>query len=175
VTNDDSHDTTPPTVCVCVCVCVVTGSTTSLGWTCRPYGRQPDTQTDLLRTVVIRQTPTVRSTQALYKDTVKVNMKRCGLQPKSLSTAAFDRARWRTTCQSAIAAFEETRVAELVGKRAARRQQAVNITGTAWPCDRCNKICSSSIGLFTHRRNLPIGDAIRRHRRCTPCVCVCVW
>ena len=51
---------------VCVwCTSLLTGSTTSLGWTCRPYGRQPDTQTDLLRTVVIRQTPTVQSTQAL--------------------------------------------------------------------------------------------------------------
>jgi len=87
-----------------------------------------------------------------YKDTVKVNMKRCGLQPKSLSTAALDRAQWRTTCQSAIAAFEETRVAELDRKRAARKQQAVDITGTVWPCDRCNKICSSRIGLFAHRR-----------------------
>jgi len=37
----------------------------------------------------------------------------CGLQPKSLSTAALDRAQWRTTCQSGIAAFEETPVAEL--------------------------------------------------------------
>jgi len=72
-----------------------------------------------------------------YKDIVKVNMKRCGLQPKSLSTAALDRAQWRTTCQSAIAAFEETRVAELDRKRAAPKQQGVNMTGTAWPCDRC--------------------------------------
>jgi len=81
-----------------------------------------------------------------YKDTVNVNMKRCGLQSKSLSTAVLDRAQWRTTCQSVIAAFEETRVAELDRKRAARKQQAINITGTAWPCDRCNKICSSRIG-----------------------------
>ena len=87
-----------------------------------------------------------------YKDTIKVNMKRCSLQPKSLSTAALDRTQWRTTCQSVIAAFEETRVAELDRKRAARKQKAVNITDTAWPCDRCNKICSSCIGLFAHRR-----------------------
>ena len=96
-----------------------------------------------------------------YKDTVKVNTKRCGLQPKSLSTAALDRAQWRTTCQSAIEAFDETPVAELDRKRAAGKQQAVNIIGTAWPCDRCNKICSSRIGLFAHRR-------------CTPCMCLCV-
>ena len=87
-----------------------------------------------------------------YKDTIKVNMKRCGLQPITLTTAALDRAQWRTTCQSAIQSFEKTRVAELERKRAARKHQAVNITGTAWPCDRCNKICSSRIELFAHRR-----------------------
>ena len=43
------------------------GRTTSLGWTRRPYGRQPDTQTDLQRTVVVRQTPTLWSTQALQR------------------------------------------------------------------------------------------------------------
>ena len=48
-----------------------------------------------------------------YKHTVKVNMKRCGLQPKTLTTAVLDRAQWRTTCQSAIQSFEKTRVAEL--------------------------------------------------------------
>ena len=53
-----------------------------------------------------------------YKHTVKVNMKRCGLQPKTLTTAVLDRAQWRTTCQSAIQSFEKTRVAELERKRA---------------------------------------------------------
>ena len=39
-------------------------------------------------------------------------------QPKTLTTAALDRAQWRTTCQSAIQSFEKTRVAELERKRA---------------------------------------------------------
>ena len=87
-----------------------------------------------------------------YKDTVKTNMKRCGLRPQSLSTAPFDRAQWRTTCQSATASLEESRVAELDRKRAARKQQVINTTGTVWPCDRCSRTCSSRIGLFAHRR-----------------------
>jgi len=86
-----------------------------------------------------------------YKDTVKTNMKRCGLRPQSLSTAPFDRAQWRTTCQSAIASFEESRVAELDRKRAARKQLVINTTSTVWPCDRCSRTCSSRIGLFAHR------------------------
>ena len=88
----------------------------------------------------------------LYKDTVKTNMKRCSLRPKSLSTAPFDRAQWCTTCQLATASFEESRVAKLDRKWAARKQQAINTTGTVWPCDRCNRTCSSRIGLFTHQR-----------------------
>ena len=66
-----------------------------------------------------------------YKDTVKTNMKRCGLRPKSLSTAPLDRVQWRTTCQSATASFEESRVAELDRKQAARKQQVINTTGSA--------------------------------------------
>ena len=74
-----------------------------------------------------------------YKDTVKTNMKKCRLRPQSLSTAPFDRAQWRTsgtTCQSATASFDESRVAELDRKWAAHKQQVINTTSTAWPCDR---------------------------------------
>ena len=70
----------------------------------------------------------------------------------SLSTAAFDQAQWRTTCQSGTALYEESRVAELDRKRAARKQQAINTTGMVWPCDRCGRTCSSRIELFAHRR-----------------------
>ena len=111
--------------CVCVCVCVCVSKRPQ----CGPVRR--------------------------YKDTVKTNMKRCGPRPKSLSTAPFDRAQWRTTCQSATASFEESRVAELVRKRAARKQQVINTTGTVWPCDRCSRTCSSRIGLVAHRRPHP--------------------
>ena len=58
-------------------------------------------------------------------------------------------------CQSATASFEESRVAELDRKRAARKQQVINTTGTVWPCDRCSRTCSSRIGLFARRRTHP--------------------
>ena len=99
-------------------------------------------------------------------------MKRCGLRPQSLSTAPFDRAQWCTKCQSATASFEESRIAELDRKRAARKQQVTNTTGTVWPCDRCSR--TAHHGLGPSPIGVPIGDAIRRIRRCTPCVCVCV-
>ena len=78
------------------------------------------------------------------------------LRPQSLSTAPFDRAQWRTTtCQSATASFEESRVVELDRKRAARKQQVIDTTGTVWPCDRCSRTYSSRIALFAHRRTHP--------------------
>jgi len=93
---------------------LLTGSTTSLGWTRRPHGERPD---------IPNRSSDNGGSLRRYKDTVKVNMKRCGLQPKSLSTAPLDRAQWCTTCQSAIAAFEE-RPGCRVGQEKGRWQAA---------------------------------------------------
>jgi len=98
-------------------------------WTCRPHGGRPDSET-----VFFGHLSSGKRSQCgpitRYKDTVKTNMKRCGLRPQSLSTAPFDRAQLCTTCQSAIASFEESRVAELDRKRAARKQLVINTTST---------------------------------------------
>ena len=74
---------------------LLTGSTTSLGWIPKQvfFGQ--------LSSGTRPQCGPVRR----YKDTDDSNMKRCGLRHKSLSTAPFDRAQWRTTCQSATASF----------------------------------------------------------------------
>ena len=87
-----------------------------------------------------------------YKDTVRDNLKRCGIHPQSLVSAPLDRGQWHTTCRAAVAAFEEAWVATLERKWAARKRQVVVNISTAWPCDRCNKVCTSRIGLFAHRR-----------------------
>jgi len=117
-----------------------------------------------------------------YKDTVKTNMKRCGPRPQSLSTAPLDRAPWRTTCQSATASFEESRVAQPDRKRAARKQQVINTTGTVWPCDRCSRRPAHH-GLGSSPIGAPFGDDAlfffaflsysTVHSMCV-CVCVCV-
>jgi len=91
-------------------------------------------------------------------------------QQSQFTSAPHDRGQWLSTCRSAIAAFEEARVASLQRKRAARKHQVVSSTNTAWPCDRCDKVCSSRIGLFANR--LPIDEAVCHTRRCSPCMCV---
>ena len=42
----------------------------------------------------------------------------------------------------------ESQIAELDRKWAAHKQQVINTTSTAWPCDRRSRTCSSRIGLF---------------------------
>ena len=106
-----------------------------------------------------------------YKNTVRDNLKRCGIHPQSLVSAPHDRGQWRSTCRTAIAAFKEARVASLQRKRAARKHQVVSSTNMAWPCDRCNKVCSSRI-MGSLPIVLPIDEAVRRTRRCSPCECI---
>ena len=102
---------------------------------------------------------------------VKTNMKRCGLQPKSPSTTPFDRAQWRTTCQSATASFEMSRVAELDRKRS-NGQLASSRSST--PRARFGRATDAAgpahHGLGSSPIGVPVGDAIHRIRRCTPCV-----
>ena len=88
-----------------------------------------------------------------YKDAVKVNMKRCGLNPSTLSRDAQDRSAWRTLCHEAVDEFEKSRVEALEHKRAVRKfgaQPSSNLG--VWPCNSCSRICSSRIGLYTHQR-----------------------
>jgi len=83
-----------------------------------------------------------------------------------------------TTCQSAAASFEESRIAEPDRKRAARKQQVmiINTTGIVRPCDRCSRTCSSRIRLFAHRRTHPsVTQSVVFDGALHVCVCVCAY
>jgi len=90
-----------------------------------------------------------------YKDTVRDNLQRCGIHPQSLISAPHDREQWRSTCRTAIAALRKAGLpvyrGNEGGRGAAHKHQVISSTNTAWPCDRCNKVCSSRIELFAHR------------------------
>ena len=127
-------------VCVCVvlCLCGISGIeafllAAQLRWVGHVVSMEDD---QIPKDVFFGQLSSGKRLQCgpvrRYKDTVKTNMKRCGLRPQSLSTAPFDQAQWRTTCPSATASFEESQVAKLDRKRAACKQQVINITGTDW-------------------------------------------
>jgi len=101
--------------------------------------------------------------------------KQCGINTNLLNSAALNRSSWRMERHQAIEKFEETHVATLEHKRAARKYgvQPGSHVGV-WPCDSCSRICTSRIGLYAHQR-IHRWQAIRRSRRCSPRVCVCVW
>ena len=105
-----------------------------------------------------------------YKDTVKTNIKRCGLRPQSLSTAPFDRAphaSWPPCHLRSRGLPSWTRNGQLASSRSSP------------PPARFGRATDAAGLLITDWALRPsaypsIGDAIRRIRRCTPPACVCV-
>lgn len=87
-----------------------------------------------------------------YKDYLKENLKKCQLEPKQFCTDAQDRAGWRSQCHTAIAEFEASRVAALVGKRRRRNEDGNGLSTGVWACPMCPRICKSRIGLFAHMK-----------------------
>lgn len=86
-----------------------------------------------------------------YKDTLKVNAKRCGITVDCLEALALDRTQWRSCCKDAVRRFEEDRVSSLEDKRAQRKAGSSQAT-VSYPCDICGRVCLSRIGLYAHRR-----------------------
>ena len=56
-----------------------------------------------------------------YKDCLKSTLTQCGVTPSELETLAMDRTGWRSTCKSAVEAFEVRRIQELEAKRDLRK------------------------------------------------------
>ncbi|KAI8519108.1 hypothetical protein Bbelb_023650 [Branchiostoma belcheri] len=85
-----------------------------------------------------------------YKDNLKSNLKKCGLQPHRLEEAAAERSRWRQECATGIITYtaEYNRLRE---ERRQRRHQPPSSTGEH-ACDVCGRTCLSRIGLVSHRR-----------------------
>jgi len=74
-----------------------------------------------------------------YKDSLKENLKKCGLQPKALCEKPLDHDSLHSQCKEVAATFKASRVAALEVKRAAHKQAALPsmdaaaITGFALP------------------------------------------
>ena len=109
----------------------------------------------------IRMPPERLSRQVLHGQLLGANrpaggpnmrFKKCNIPPTALENLAVNRPAWRA------AAFNGAKVIEssLSSSRTARRQQrlqqpvGIAIPGALHPCDECNKICASRIGLHAH-------------------------
>ena len=93
-----------------------------------------------------------------FKDTLKHNMKQCGISVDRRDTASGDRARWRTGIKQGVELFEARRLADMGEKRATRKnrlqQQQAGAGGgdASFVCGVCQRDCHSRIGLVSHSR-----------------------
>ena len=93
-----------------------------------------------------------------YKDTLKVSLKKCEIDPDTWEKLALDRPLWRSQCRSGTIGFEQERVKNAVTKRLKRkdRQQNPPTDKTAdetYPCSICNRSFRALIGLNSHMRH----------------------
>ena len=73
-----------------------------------------------------------------YKDSLKTNLKACGIDPRELSNAPFNKSAWRSLWWDAVIDFEDRRVDSLRSKRARHTADASSNQGV-WPCDVCGR------------------------------------
>ena len=73
-----------------------------------------------------------------YKDTLKSNIKLCGIQPRHLEAAAADRPVWRSPQCLAV-------VRDRLHRFSSSTQQT-----TDYSCVACRRLCASSFGLRSH-------------------------
>jgi len=111
-----------------------------------------------------------------YKDTVKENMKKCGMNPSTLGSDSQDRSAWESLCSEAVTQFKDERVAVLQHKRAIRKQEAqpsatsamghvITVRGSALP----ESDCTLTNSLIDDKDNRSVDFDGTVH----VCVCVC--
>ena len=87
-----------------------------------------------------------------YKDQLKSNMVKGGLDSKQFNSLATDRSEWRYQCFTSCINFEQARLAQLEQKRDRRKAIGQHPPVHAHRCPTCGRECSSRTGLFLHQR-----------------------
>ena len=86
-----------------------------------------------------------------YKDTVKVNLQWCHINPRDLEGYAVDRPKWRGSVHKAAANFEEARCQKLTAARERQRRVASAVISTTnFECPHCSRLCASGLGLRSY-------------------------
>jgi len=65
-----------------------------------------------------------------YKDSLKTNLKACGITPRDINNAPLQSNSWRSRCQTAVASFQADRTNSLCNKCANRK--AATTTTSVW-------------------------------------------
>ncbi|PFX21890.1 hypothetical protein AWC38_SpisGene13625 [Stylophora pistillata] len=91
-----------------------------------------------------------------FKDSLKHNLKQCGINPENWEQVANDRPSWRSAIHTDVAHSEQRRREHCESLRLARKERQQNAsvvpTSTDFRCPVCQRICSSRIGLYRHHR-----------------------
>ncbi|XP_069749915.1 uncharacterized protein [Narcine bancroftii] len=87
-----------------------------------------------------------------YKDCLKKSLGACHIDHRQWADIASNRASWRLTVRRTATSFEEDRRAHLTDKRQRRKNPTPNPNQPIFPCNRCNCVCLSRIGLVSHKR-----------------------
>uniref|UniRef100_H3AWN1 C2H2-type domain-containing protein n=1 Tax=Latimeria chalumnae TaxID=7897 RepID=H3AWN1_LATCH len=93
-----------------------------------------------------------------FKDTLKANIKKCGIDIINWEKLARDRATWRRLVREGTSYFEENHLALEAKKqqKCEEMKQDREIRGPTLPlatiCSVCQRVCGSRIGLFSHQR-----------------------
>ena len=72
-----------------------------------------------------------------FKDSLKHNMKQCGIDEVNWETMAGDRSRWRTAIKQGVNRFEAERIAALSDKRASCKNRQKLQQAGAGGSDTC--------------------------------------
>ena len=89
-----------------------------------------------------------------YKDTTQQVLRACSINPKDLEMTASDRNVWRSTCAKGLKTHEASRLKWLQDRRMRRKEKPKHPPQqvSQHTCLDCGRVCSSPIGLFSHRR-----------------------
>ena len=87
-----------------------------------------------------------------YKDLLKVNLQKCGMQPQNLERLAADRDGWRAACREGLDTHLCKYNLAAEEKRTRRHQLRDRPQHEQHHCEICGRECASQIGLISHRR-----------------------
>lgn len=83
-----------------------------------------------------------------FKDLCNSNMKDYGIEVDSWQNLASDRPKWRTAVKKGANQYYTKKALHKIEKKSV----APPPQSQSWPCNYCNKVCKSQIGLHSHTR-----------------------
>jgi len=87
-----------------------------------------------------------------FKDMLKSNIKACDIQPNELESLTADISWWWTLFKKQVCVFDDNRVHSLQDKCTQHKTGHQPPPDCGFTCDICSRVCTSRIGLFSHRR-----------------------